>query len=162
VFCIRRVRYPDAMTTPDPIRLEPHRFALRLPRVLWIGVAAVSVLLLTSVLFVRSARRAARASYRASGFRHAIMDMQSFSDSRLMSDPDGGGPMSDVVAENGDRLLSWRVWLIDHSIPLPGDSRADYDKFWDHPRNLRTAAKGVYDFTKGFCNSTASGGDDFR
>jgi len=56
--------------------------------------------------------------------------------------------MLDVVAENGERLLSWRVWLTDHSLPLPGGSRADYHKSWADPRNLRTAAKGEFDFTR--------------
>lgn len=56
--------------------------------------------------------------------------------------------MLDVVAKNGERLLSWRVWLTDHSLPLPGDARAEYDKSWDDPRNLHTAGKGVYDFTR--------------
>jgi hypothetical protein len=38
--------------------------------------------------------------------------------------------------------------LTDHSLPLPGDDRADYNKPWDDPRNLRTVAKGQYDFTR--------------
>jgi len=67
--------------------------------------------------------------------------------------------MLDVVAENGDRLLSWRVWLTDHSLPIPGDFRADYDKSWDDARNLRTAAKGMHDFTNRSMHSTGSDDD---
>lgn len=129
------------MEAPSLI-LESRRFRFGRRWILWTSVVAVCILLVVAAEFVKNARREASASNTANQFRHAILDMRSFSG---LPSPDGvsGGAMLDVVAENRERLLSWRVWLTDHSLPIPGDGRADYDKSWDDPRNLRTSEKGV-------------------
>jgi len=35
-----RPRYPDGMAAADPVTADPRRFSVRLPRPLWLGVAA--------------------------------------------------------------------------------------------------------------------------
>jgi len=45
-----RRRYPDGMSAADPVTPDPHRFSLRLPRPLWIGLA-MGVLISVSVRF---------------------------------------------------------------------------------------------------------------
>src|SRR5262245_59311319 len=36
-------RYPEGMSDTDPVSSEPRRFSMRLPRPLWIGIAAIVV-----------------------------------------------------------------------------------------------------------------------
>src|SRR5689334_241139 len=96
------------------------RFQYRRRLMIWAGVVVTCILLtVASIRFVKNARRDARASMMAHQFRHVILDMRSFSGHPLAYDGLAGGAMRDVVNEKGDRLLSWRVWLTDHSLPIP-------------------------------------------
>src|SRR5882724_3322157 len=120
---------------PSPSPAAPSRFRLRLRWALWAGVAVASVLLVGAAAnYVRKFRREALASIAAHRFRNAILDRQNLSDLPFGYDGAGEGSMHDVVSENGERMLSWRVWLTDHSLPLHPDSRADFGKPWNDPR----------------------------
>jgi hypothetical protein len=79
-----------------------------------------------------------RARSRTDDFLQVIVQIQT------LSEPDDGRPMRDVVDRDENRLLSWRFWLVDHSLPLPQDSRGDYKESWRHPRNLRLAPTGSW------------------
>ncbi|MBS0266410.1 MAG: hypothetical protein JSS02_31050 [Planctomycetes bacterium] len=112
-------------------------------------VAGVVLLAITLVLpalqQLHLAHEYERAHMTALKFRQVIMEMQNWSAQSKIS---GHDPMCDIVAESGERLLSWRTWLADHSLPIPYVDHCDYRESWQHPRNLRFAPRGGYFFTK--------------
>src|SRR5258707_1005761 len=104
----------------DASRAKPQSAKRNRFRTTVLCILALGFLLSGAAVFVRNARREAYASQRAWAFRDVLTNMRSFSDvSEGLLDGDRAGPMKDSLDDNGERMLSWRVWLTYHSLPLP-------------------------------------------